>query len=91
MKMIVEGMTCDHCVRTITRAIHQLDPSAQVDIDLGMEEVNIAGSITVDAMVAAIQEAGYRVVAILELGLGQTVHDEVKPATTCCGSCRSAN
>ena len=89
MKMIVEGMTCGHCIRTITNALQLLDPNAQVDIDLGMEEVNVAGNITVDAAVAAIQQAGYGVTAILEPGSNQATRDDAKPATSCCGSCRS--
>lgn len=89
MKMIVEGMTCGHCVRAITSAIHRLDPSAQVDIDLGTADVSVAGSISVEAAVAAIQEAGYTVAAILDLGSKPVARDEAKAAGSCCGTCHS--
>lgn len=87
--MIVEGMTCGHCVSTITNAIQQLDPTAHVDIDLVLEEVNVAGSITADAAVAAIQDAGYSVVAILELGSDPGPAVEATTANRCCGTCRT--
>jgi copper chaperone len=30
----VEGMTCGHCVRTVTQASQALDPRATVQVDL---------------------------------------------------------
>lgn len=62
MKLIVEGMTCDHCVRAIARAIKALDAGAGVHVDLAGGTVAIDGNVDAASATAAIEEAGYRVV-----------------------------
>lgn len=61
MQFDIEGMTCGHCVRAITRAIHTLDPDARVDVDLAQGIVTVEGAILADAAVDAITNAGYMV------------------------------
>jgi copper chaperone CopZ len=74
MQLIVEGMTCDHCVRSITKAIQAIDAQARVDVDLPRGTVAIDGNVDADRATAAIEEAGYRVTyAAAPKG--------------CCGSC----
>jgi copper chaperone len=57
----VNDMTCGHCASTITRAIREVDSRATVRIDLAMHLVEIESPPTVDveAMRAAVTEAGY--------------------------------
>lgn len=55
----INDMTCDHCVNAITHAIAGVDAAAKVDIDLPAHRVRINGSDQVDAIRAAIAEAGY--------------------------------
>lgn len=55
----VNDMTCGHCVNAITQAIAAVDAAAKVDIDLATHRVRITGSDKVDAIRAAITEAGY--------------------------------
>ena len=45
MKMMVEGMTCGYCVRTITKAIQVLDASARVTVNLAEKTVVLDGDI----------------------------------------------
>jgi copper chaperone len=61
MKFDVEGMTCGHCIRAITRAIHTLDPDARVDVDLALGMVTVEGQLLADAVADAITREGYRV------------------------------
>jgi copper chaperone len=61
MKFDVEGMTCGHCVRAITRAIHTLDPDARVDVDLAQGVVTVEGQLMADAVADAITQEGYSV------------------------------
>lgn len=61
MKFDVEGMTCGHCVRAITRAIHTLDPDARVDVDLPQGVVTVEGQALADTVADAIAQAGYTV------------------------------
>ena len=37
----VQGMTCGHCERAVTRAVLQIDPQAQVKIDRAANRVEI--------------------------------------------------
>lgn len=85
MNLIVEGMTCDHCARTVTQAIHALDSSAEVDVDLEDGSVRIIGSILAEDAVNSITQGGYTVVAVLDPEAeASPVAASAKP---CCGSC----
>ena len=62
MKFIVNGMSCDHCVRSVTDAVTQLDPAAVVEVDLAGKRVRVQSSKADPASVqAAIAAAGYEV------------------------------
>lgn len=87
MKLVVEGMTCGHCVLTITSAIQKLDPAASVDIDVSAGEVRIrSNSVAAGTASQAIQDAGYAVVGLLDQDEG----GNSSPASSnCCGSCHA--
>lgn len=60
----VTGMTCGHCVSSVTKEISQLDGVSSVDIDLvigGSSTVTVTSAAPLDpaAVAAAIDEAGY--------------------------------
>jgi copper chaperone len=56
----VQDMTCGHCARTITQAVHALDPAAQVQIDLATHRVAIeTAQADAAALVDALREAGF--------------------------------
>lgn len=57
----VEGMSCQHCVGAVTRAIHERDAAAQVQVDLAAGRVAVESSQPAEALKAAIDEAGYTV------------------------------
>ena len=78
MRLIVDGMTCDHCVRTITKAIHVIDANASVQVDVADCSVTIQGNVDAEQATAAIDAEGYAVVMVLP--------DAMK---SCCGSCRT--
>lgn len=61
----VHGMTCGHCEKAVTQAIHLLDPQATVHIDRAHHQVSVRSEQTLDvpAMTAAIREEGYEVKA----------------------------
>ncbi|HZH44234.1 MAG TPA: heavy-metal-associated domain-containing protein [Lysobacter sp.] len=85
MKLTVEGMTCGHCVRSITTAIQALEPGARVSVDLDARSVAIQGVLGADAARAAIEAEGYTVVAVdADAGLA-----EAAPAKSCCGTCHA--
>jgi copper chaperone len=55
----VKGMTCEHCVKAVTKAIRAQDPQATVAVDLPQGLVKIGTALTREAAVAAITEEGY--------------------------------
>ena len=55
----VEGMSCGHCVKAITRALQAKDPAASVRVDLAAKEVGVESALTTDQVIAAITEEGY--------------------------------
>ncbi len=63
ISMQVKGMTCQHCVRAVEKAIGAVDGNAQVKIDLASGRVDVESSAQRDALVAAIVEEGYEVAA----------------------------
>jgi len=61
---LVEGMTCSHCVSSVTEEITAVDGVAGVSVDLqvgGQSMVTIASAVPIsdDAIRAAVEEAGY--------------------------------
>lgn len=62
----VTGMTCEHCVASVTEEISEIDGVTDVAVDLvagGDSPVTITteGPVTQDAIAAAVDEAGYTV------------------------------
>lgn len=55
----VRGMSCGHCVKAVTASIHELDPAAQVEVDLAQGLVKVESDRPADAIANAIVEAGY--------------------------------
>ncbi|MCF7531926.1 heavy-metal-associated domain-containing protein [Pseudomonas petrae] len=55
----VQGMTCAHCVRAVTNAIQEQDPTAQVQVDLAKGEVKVQSQLEAEQVMGLIQEEGY--------------------------------
>ena len=55
----VEGMSCQHCVRNVTEAVEDLDPTAKVSIDLAAGTVDVETSVARETVRQAIADAGY--------------------------------
>lgn len=61
----IEGMMCQHCVRHVGEALEGLGVSANVDLEKG--EAVIKGAVPSDEILTkAVEDAGYKVVAIDE-------------------------
>jgi copper chaperone len=59
----VQGMNCQHCVAAVTRSIQEIDPQAQVSVDLERGRVAVESTQSAGALKEAIDEAGYTVVS----------------------------
>lgn len=55
----VPDMTCNHCVKSITNAIHAADPDAGVLCELDSKKVTVTSMGNAGLIESAIKEAGY--------------------------------
>lgn len=56
----VQGMTCGHCVRAVTEAIKNDDPTAEVQVELASKQVKVQSSLSPERIVSLISEEGYQ-------------------------------
>ena len=63
LELEVQNMSCGGCARHVTQAVQSVDGNAQVEVDLAAGKVRIATSASAQSMVAAVNAAGYPVVA----------------------------
>lgn len=57
----VDGMSCAHCVASITKAVEPLPGVTGVAVDLDGAAVTVAGQPDETTVVAAIEDCGYDV------------------------------
>ncbi|KLL96815.1 cation-transporting ATPase [Rhodococcus sp. IITR03] len=57
----VTGMTCRHCVASVTEEVQEIPgvENVEVDLDTGAVTVTSAESLDDAAVAAAVEEAGY--------------------------------
>jgi copper ion binding protein len=57
----VTGMTCGHCVASVTEEVSELPGVQNVDVDLATGSVTVTSTTPLedDAVRAAVEEAGY--------------------------------
>lgn len=62
--LIISGMTCDHCVKTVQGTVQALKGVSQVKVDLASQKADVVYSpdlVTLDQIKKAIVDAGYQV------------------------------
>lgn len=60
----VKGMTCDHCVRSVTEEITEVKGVSSVEVNLEKGTASVTGEATPEAVTAAVVEAGYEVTGV---------------------------
>lgn len=65
-KIIVEGMSCGHCVNHVKNALEELSGVTSVTVDLESKTavVEASGELSDETIKAAIEDAGYEVVSV---------------------------
>lgn len=64
--LLVEGMSCQHCVKAVKAALTELTEVDSVEVDLPLKKVVVEGeNLAEDKLKAAIEDAGYEVVEII--------------------------
>ena len=59
----VEGMTCGHCVSSVTEEVSGVAGVTDVQVDLESGRLTVQGDADAAAVRAAVEEAGYTVTA----------------------------
>lgn len=64
----VSGMTCEHCAKSVTEELNQIEGATNVEVALvsgGLSRVTVSSvsELDRDVVAAAIDEAGYELVA----------------------------
>jgi len=54
----VTGMTCQHCVASVTEEVNELAGVTEVDVDLASGRLHVVGDVTAEQVQAAVAEAG---------------------------------
>jgi copper chaperone len=57
----VEGMTCGHCEKAVTKALITVDPQAKVIIDRSQNVVSVESEQARETLRHAIAEEGYKI------------------------------
>ncbi|HEY8466881.1 MAG TPA: copper ion binding protein [Solirubrobacterales bacterium] len=55
----VQGMTCEHCRASVMEEVGELDGVEAVEVDLASGRLEVRGDAPVEAIAAAVAEAGY--------------------------------
>ena len=56
----VQGMTCGHCVKAVTRAEQEQDAAARVEVDLAGKQVRVQSELAQEQILTAIRDEGYQ-------------------------------
>jgi copper chaperone len=66
MKFHVPDMTCNHCVQSITKALHSVSAEAHVVFDLShhLVEVQDTAHVLPEKLIAAMDEIGFEATLI---------------------------
>lgn len=66
-KILIEGMSCNHCVNHVKEALSEVNGVTNVEVDLAAKYAIAEGNgITNEDIKFAIEDAGYEVVGIEE-------------------------
>ncbi|PAP78853.1 hypothetical protein BSZ37_18210 [Rubrivirga marina] len=58
----IEGMTCDHCVKSVREALAGVSNAVVRSVEIGRAEVDAGPEATREQLVAAVEGAGFDVV-----------------------------
>ena len=62
----VDGMMCGHCVAHVTKALQGVDGVTSVEVSLENKTATVVGNANVEALKAAVEQAGYTVTGVKE-------------------------
>jgi copper chaperone len=64
MELKIDGMTCGHCSAAVKKALEGVDGVQEARVDLDAGRAVVTGSPDLSALVAAVEDEGYRASAV---------------------------
>ena len=64
IELSIKGMTCASCVGRVEKALKAISGVTEANVNLATERATVSGSASVEALIAAIDKAGYDAVEI---------------------------
>jgi len=55
----IKGMSCQHCVASVTKAITEISGTSNVQVDLDNGEARYEGEVSPQTVVEAIEKTGF--------------------------------
>lgn len=77
-ELSVHGMTCASCVGRVERALKAVPGVEQASVNLATERATVKGVASTDALIAAVQKAGYTAEIVDALNQGQQQDDAAR-------------
>ena len=64
--IIIDGMSCHHCVNHVTNALNELEGVTNVTVDLDSKTAHLTSSVDIsdEVIIATIDDVGYEVISI---------------------------
>jgi copper chaperone len=59
IKLKITGMTCQHCVKAVTKALISVPGTREANVNLELGEAAVDSGADVHALIEAVQEEGY--------------------------------
>jgi len=59
LTITVTGMSCEHCEQTVTEALEGVSGVTSASVNREAEQATVEGDVEPDALVAAVENAGY--------------------------------
>lgn len=61
VNLVVEGMSCAHCVRAVREALLSVPGVSKAEVDLEAGRARVEGEpVDIDRLVQAVEDEGYR-------------------------------
>ena len=64
LELQVNGMTCGHCEKAVTRAVQWVDPNAKVTVERAAGRVSVDSGADPQTLKQAIEAEGYTVESV---------------------------
>ena len=59
-KIKVDGMTCKHCVATVTDILSEVDGVEEVNVSLEGKSAEVKGNVSKEALIKALSETPFK-------------------------------